>query len=97
MYLIIIPKAETDGRNCPKDSDHSTENDVPLGRLWGCRNVKELVPNVRLARFHRESLPSLLSLPGGGEPAASSGGGACDISAITYSALGLLFLNNRLL
>ena len=50
------------------------------------------MPNVRLARFHKESLPSLLSLPGGGAPAASSGVGACDISAVTYSALGLLLL-----
>ena len=38
-----------------------------MGLVVGCRNVKELVPKVRLARFHRESLPSRLGLPGGGE------------------------------
>lgn len=27
--------------------------------LCGCRKVNELVPNVLLARFHRESFPSL--------------------------------------
>ena len=32
-------------------------NDVPAGLVVGCRKVKELVPKVRLARFHRESLP----------------------------------------
>ena len=41
--------------------------DVPVGLVVGCKNVKELVPKVRLARFHRESLPSRLGLPGGGE------------------------------
>ena len=35
--------------------------DLPrLGLLCGCRKVKELVPSVLLARFHNESLPSLL-------------------------------------
>ena len=41
--------------------------DVPAGLVVGCRKVKELVPKVRLARFHRESLPSRLGFPGGGE------------------------------
>ena len=97
MDLIILSKGRNRWWEWPGDNDYQTENGVPLGRFWGCRNVKELVPNVRLARFHKESLPSLFSLPGGGEPAASSGGGACDISATTYSDLQLLFLNNRLL
>jgi hypothetical protein len=52
------------------------------------------VPNVRRARFHKESLPSLLGLPGGGEPAASSGWVDCDIS---HQVTGCsLFLNNGL-
>lgn len=42
-------------------------SDVPVGLVVGCKKVKELVPRVRLARFHRESLPSRLGLPGGGE------------------------------
>lgn len=42
-------------------------SDLPVGLVVGCRKVKELVPKVRLARFHRESLPSRLGLPGGGE------------------------------
>ena len=50
------------------------------------------MPNVRRARFHKESLPSLLGLPGGGEPVASSGGVDCDIS---HEVTGWsLFLNN---
>lgn len=44
--------------------------DVPAGLVVGCKKVKELVPKVRLARFHRESLPSRLGLPGGGETEA---------------------------
>ena len=35
--------------------------------MVGCKKVKELVPNVRLARFHRESLPSRLGFSGGGD------------------------------
>lgn len=38
-----------------------------LGLLCGCKKVKELVPSVRLARFHNESLPSLLPFLGAGE------------------------------
>ena len=84
-------RGDTNIKNGPKDNKYEIQNNVPLGRFWGCRNVKELVPNVRLARFHKELLPSLLSLPGGGEAVASSGGGACDISTITYSSSELLF------
>ena len=54
-----------------------------MGLLCGCRKVNELVPSVRLARFHRESLPSLLGLPGGGETVvsvvSSDGDGCWDI------------------
>lgn len=49
------------------------KNNLPGGRLCGCRNVKEFVPSVRLARFHRESLPSLLGRSAGGEILLSSG------------------------
>ena len=31
-----------------------------VGLLWGCKKVKEFVPNVCLARFHKDMLPSLL-------------------------------------
>ena len=53
-------------------------SNVPAGLVAGCKKVKELVPRVRLARFHRESLPSRLGLPGGGdiERGASSDGEA---------------------
>ena len=61
------------------DNDSGTEaikktlrNDVPAGLVVGCRKVKELVPKVRLARFHRESLPSRLGFPGGGEVEAEA-------------------------
>ena len=47
-------------------------NDVPAGLVVGCRKVKELVPKVRLARFHRESLPSRLGFPGGGDVEAEA-------------------------
>ena len=47
-------------------------SDVPAGLVVGCRKVKELVPNVRLARFHRESLPSRLGFPGGGDVEAEA-------------------------
>ena len=40
---------------------------IPAGLVVGCKKVRELVPKVRLARFHRESLPSRFGLPGGGE------------------------------
>ena len=44
------------------------------------------MPKVRLARFHKESLPSLLGLPGGEEPvvwvASSEGEDFWDILAI---------------
>ena len=46
--------------------------DVPAGLVVGCRKVKELVPKVRRARFHRESLPSRLGFPGGGEVEAEA-------------------------
>ena len=36
------------------------------GLLCGCRKVNELVPNVLLARFHNESLPSLFDFVCGG-------------------------------
>lgn len=56
-------------------------DDVPAGLVVGCKKVKELVPSVRLARFHRESLPSRLGFSGGGEveAEASSDGEACDM------------------
>ena len=33
---------------------------IPAGLVVGCKKVREFVPNVRLARFQRESLPSRL-------------------------------------
>ena len=42
-------------------------DNVPAGLVVGCKKVKELVPKVRLARFHKESLPSRLGLSAGGE------------------------------
>lgn len=36
---------------------------IPAGLVVGCKKVKEFVPKVRLARFHRESLPSRLVFP----------------------------------
>ena len=51
-------------------------DNVPVGRLCGCRNVSELVPKVRRARFHKDSLPwRLIRPPVGGESVASSVGG----------------------
>ena len=47
-------------------------NNVPVGLVVGCKKVKEFVPSVRLARFHRESLPSRLGLSGGGEVEAEA-------------------------
>ena len=32
---------------------------LPAGRAVGCKKVKLLEPRVRLARFHKESFPSL--------------------------------------
>lgn len=32
---------------------------LPAGRAVGCKKVKLLEPKVRLARFHKESFPSL--------------------------------------
>ena len=40
--------------------------------MVGCKKVKELVPKVRLARFHSESLPSRLAFCGGGEADAEA-------------------------
>lgn len=41
---------------------------IPVTDLpCGCKKVNELVPNVRLARFQRESLPSLRGLLGAGD------------------------------
>ena len=56
------------------DWNHSRtlRNNVPAGLVVGCKNVKELVPKVRLARFHNESLPSRLGFPGGGEVEAEA-------------------------
>lgn len=52
-------------------------SNVPAGLVVGCKKVKELVPKVRLARFHRESLPSRLGFSGGEfEAEASSDGEA---------------------
>lgn len=45
----------------------SCESDEPAGLVVGCKKVKEFVPKVRLARFQRESLPSRLGFPKGGE------------------------------
>lgn len=42
-------------------------SNIPAGLVVGCKKVKELVPKVRLALFHKESLPSRLGLVGGGE------------------------------
>lgn len=57
-----------------------SKSDVPAGLVVGCKKVNELVPKVRLARFHKESLPSRLGLSGAGETDAeadaSSDGGA---------------------
>lgn len=47
-------------------------SDVPAGLVVGCKKVKELVPRVRLARFHRESLPSRLGFSGGEEVEAEA-------------------------
>ena len=47
-------------------------NHVPAGLVVGCKKVNELVPKVRLARFHRESLPSRLGLLAGGEVEAEA-------------------------
>lgn len=62
---------------CMITTERLSIGDVPAGLVAGCKKVKELVPRVRLARFHRESLPSRLGLPGGGdvEWGASSDGG----------------------
>lgn len=49
------------------NSGKALRNNVPAGLVVGCKKVKELVPNVRLARFHKESLPSRLGLSAGGE------------------------------
>lgn len=54
-----------------------------VGRLCGCKKVNEFVPNVRLALFHNESLPSLRGLPWGA--GCTSGGdvggvGECAVS-----------------
>lgn len=52
---------------------HSLDkDDLPVGLLTGCRKVRELVPRVRRARFQRESLPSLLGLPDGGDTVGPS-------------------------
>ena len=65
------------------EANQRLRNDVPAGLVVGCKKVKELVPKVRLARFHRESLPSRRGLVGGGEAEAEaeapSDGEACDI------------------
>ena len=52
---------------CAQWKERLCVSDVPVGLVVGCKKVKELVPKVRLARFHRESLPSRLGRPGGGE------------------------------
>ena len=66
------------------NASQEEEEDTPAGLLCGCKKVNELVPRVRLARFHNESLPSLLGLPSGGEAfevaASSVGEGCCDMS-----------------
>ena len=68
-----------DGRPRVEEIEGALRNDVPAGLVVGCKKVKELVPKVRLARFHRESLPSRLGLSGGeveAEGDASSDGEA---------------------
>ena len=52
----------------PKVVGMTDRVDLPwAGLLCGCRKVRELVPKVCLARFHKETFPSLLGRPGAGE------------------------------
>ena len=44
-----------------------------VGLLCGCKKVNEFVPNVCLARFHNEMLPSLRGRAGAGETDPGSG------------------------
>lgn len=61
------------------------EDDIPVGLLWGCMKVRELVPRVRRARFQRESLPSLFGLPDGGDTVGSLDGEVRDMLSFYQS------------
>ncbi len=66
------------------------EDESPfVGRLCGCRKVKELVPKVLLARFQRESLPFLPWEGFAGDPPSEGlepEGEACDLEAMIHES-----------